>query len=213
MYSTTRMESNGAQGRKQVKSALVRGDGPFPNNDRLPLLLYDGVFAGGETHTGEKSPAHRAVQSQAGRPSDPGRSRPRPASLASAIEDRFRAHGWGNSWRDGVYGTHHYHSEAHEALGVYAGRARVQFGGERGPVFEVRAGDALVIPAGVAHKRLDSSGDFGVVGAYPPGQSPDMCYGVKGERPASDERIARVSGPQTDPVFGGDGPLLELWGG
>ena len=208
MYSTTRMQSNRAQCRKQVKSALVRGDGPFPNNDRLPLLLYGGVFAGRETHTGGKSSACAAVQSQAGGPSDPGRSRPHPASLASAIEDRFHAHGWGNSWRDGIYGTHHYHSAAHEALGVYSGRARVQFGGGRGPVFEVR-----VIPAGVAHKRLDSSGDFGVIGAYPPGQSPDMCYGVQGERPGSDERIARVSDPQTDPVFGGDGPLLELWGG
>ncbi len=106
---------------------------------------------------------------------------------------------------------HHYHSTAHEALGVYAGSARVQLGGESGPVFEIRAGDVVVIPAGVAHKRVASTAEFGVVGAYPDGQRPDMCYGSDGERPGTDENIRRVPAPRKDPVFGDEGPLLDVW--
>ena len=77
----------------------------------------------------------------------------------------------------------------------------------------VAAGDVVVIPAGVAHRRLRSTPDFGVVGAYPQGQRWDMCYGKKGERPGTDRNIARVPDPGTDPVYGGEGPLLELWSG
>ena len=69
----------------------------------------------------------------------------------------------------------------------------------------------MVIPAGVAHKKLKASGDFRVVGAYPAGQSPDMCYGRDEERPRADENIDRVPKPDADPVLGGSGPLQSLW--
>jgi uncharacterized protein YjlB len=136
---------------------------------------------------------------------------PSVGEFASAVEAAFHRNGWGDSWRNGIYGTHHYHSTAHEALGVYAGSARVQLGGESGPVFEIRAGDVVVIPAGVAHKRLSSTADFAVVGAYPDGQRPDMCYGSSGERPRTEENIRRVPAPGKDPVFGDGGPLLDAW--
>ena len=96
-------------------------------------------------------------------------------------------------------------------LGVFSGAARVQFGGENGVVLEVRAGDVVVIPAGVSHKNLGASRDFGVVGAYPKGQRWDMQYGKPGERPAADARIARVDMPAADPVLGETGPLVSLW--
>jgi uncharacterized protein YjlB len=105
----------------------------------------------------------------------------------------------------------HYHSTAHEVLGVYHGSARVQLGGERGVVQEVHPGDVLVIPAGVAHKKLGSTADFGVVGAYPEGQDWDMNYGRLGERPRADSNIARVPLPKADPVCGPDGPLTVHW--
>ena len=39
-------------------------------------------------------------------------------------------------------------------LGVYRGSAEVQFGGKHGVVHEIRHGDVVIIPGGVAHKKL-----------------------------------------------------------
>ena len=130
---------------------------------------------------------------------------------SNKIESILDANGWGGSWRNGVYGYHHYHSTAHEVLVCYRGEATVQFGGERGISAALQAGDTVVIPAGVAHKKLDASRDFAVVGAYPPGQHWDMNYGKAGERPKADENIARVPLPKTDPLFRENGPLLKHW--
>ena len=127
------------------------------------------------------------------------------------IEEVFHSNRWGRSWRNGIYPYHHYHSTAHEVLGVYKGNARVQFGGEKGPILAVETGDVVIIPAGVAHKNINSSQDFRVVGAYPAGQSWDMNYGKPGERPAADQNIAEVPDPKADPVYGSESPLLELW--
>ncbi len=132
---------------------------------------------------------------------------------AAAFETVFGAHGWEGSWRNGIFPYHHYHSTAHEVLGVYRGTARVQLGGEDGIAVEVHPADVLILPAGVAHKNLDSSDDFGVVGAYPAGQDWDVNYGRAGERPRADERIGRVDLPKEDPVFGAEGPLTEYWAG
>jgi uncharacterized protein YjlB len=160
---------------------LIEDDGTFPNNGRLPLLAYQGVL---------DLPA-----------GDPARG----------AEELFDAHNWEGSWRNGIFSYHHYHSTAHEVLGVYGGKARVQLGGPEGPKFEVRRGDVIVIPAGVAHKNLGSSLDFRVVGAYPAGQRPDMNYGKTNERPQADSNIAKVGLPKLDPVFGDTGPLIGLW--
>lgn len=131
--------------------------------------------------------------------------------LAVVFQRLFEGNGWNDTWRNGIYTYHHYHSTAHEVLGIYRGSASVQLGGEHGIIQEVRAGDVIVIPAGVAHKNLGSSRDFGVVGAYPYGQDWDMNYGKRGERPRTDENIARVSLPKMDPVYGTAGPLIDKW--
>lgn len=127
------------------------------------------------------------------------------------FEALFEANGWPAAWRASVFPYHHYHSTAHEALGVASGSARLMLGGPEGRVFEVVSGDVIVIPAGVAHRRLESSGDFLVVGAYPPGQSWDLLRGEPGERPMADRNIAGVQLPKTDPVAGAGGPLLRQW--
>jgi uncharacterized protein YjlB len=134
---------------------------------------------------------------------------PRDAVTPEALERLFAANGWPPAWRSSVYTFHHYHSTAHETLGIARGEARLMLGGPEGQKFEVRAGDVIVIPAGVAHKRLSSSGDFLVVGCYPPGQDWDLLRGEPGDRPQADKNIARVPLPETDPV---GGPLVERWG-
>lgn len=91
------------------------------------------------------------------------------------FEKLFGENGWTGSWRNGIFGFHHYHSTAHEALGCYGGRALVQFGGPGGIQAEILAGDAVFVPAGTGHCLLDSQGDFHVVGAYPAGTYPDLC--------------------------------------
>lgn len=130
---------------------------------------------------------------------------------ATACERMFAANGWPDSWRNGIYPHHHYHSTAHEVLGIAAGSARVRFGGENGATVEVKAGDVVVIPAGVAHKRESASADLLVIGSYPNGQHPDIN---RAETARHDEALARIEEvplPASDPVTGGEGPLLDCW--
>jgi uncharacterized protein YjlB len=133
------------------------------------------------------------------------------ATDAGTCEALFGANGWGGHWRSQILYEHHFHSTAHEALGIVAGRASVMLGGPGGERFEVRAGDVLVLPAGTGHCRRESSDGLLVVGAYPPGQSWDMRYGDPGEHDEVLANIAAVALPETDPVAGATGPLLEIW--
>jgi uncharacterized protein YjlB len=135
-----------------------------------------------------------------------------PNDPASAWEEVFAANGWDRSWRNGVYSFQHFHSTAHEVLGCYSGSARVLFGGEQGAVVEVTAGDAVLIPAGVGHKNLGASDDFGVVGAYPPGPSWDLMRAASSEYDQAQTNIAAVPRPPADPLYGPKGPLLQHWG-
>ena len=130
---------------------------------------------------------------------------------ATACEEMFARNGWPDSWRNGIYPYHHYHSTAHEVLGIARGQARVRLGGENGQTVELRAGDVVVIPAGVAHKRESASGDLLVIGSYPKGQHPDMCRAEPDRRDGARAKIEAVPLPAADPVTGGAGPLLDCW--
>lgn len=130
---------------------------------------------------------------------------------AGAIEQVFARNGWTGAWRDGVYPFHHFHSTAHEVLGVARGRARVRFGGPEGAALELGAGDAAVIPAGVGHCNEGASDDFLVVGAYPGGAAWDVRRGEPAERAEVLRNLAAVTLPETDPVHGAGGPLVRLW--
>ena len=148
-------------------------------NSRLAVLIYRGVIA-------TESP-----------------------NKAGGFDRLFEANGWRGIWRDGVYDFHHYHSNAHEVLGIAQGKATLQIGGERGRAVDVEAGDALVLPAGTGHRRIRQSENFVVIGAYPPGQEHyDIC---RERSPEAELRIEKVKLPQSDPIGGADGPLLRLW--
>ncbi|MCH9675075.1 MAG: cupin [Gammaproteobacteria bacterium] len=126
-------------------------------------------------------------------------------ALAEGFESRFTEHGWPGGWRNGIFSFHHFHSNAHEVLGVYHGTSNVQFGGDTGPIFTVTAGDVIIIPAGVAHNKVDAN-PLSVVGSYPAGQTPDTC------RPHDKEstKVSHAPMPKSDPFFG-VGPLQEHW--
>jgi uncharacterized protein YjlB len=166
----------------RLESYHFQDDGVFPNG-RYPALIYRGVLD-------------------------------QNVDLARSFDSLFARNGWTNSWRNGLYTFHHYHSTAHEVLGIYRGSVRIALAGpgRGGRVIELRAGDVVVVPAGLAHKNERQSHDFGTVGAYPRGTSYDMMYGKKGERPLADRNIARVPIPGSDPVEGPRGSLPHLWG-
>lgn len=166
---------------EKIITKLLTDDGQFPNNASLPLLLYKDAFV-----LAEEDPALE-------------------------IEERFMKNGWGGMWRNGIYDFHHYHSTAHEVLGVYSGWADVQLGGATGIKVRLEKNDVVLIPAGVAHKNLGQSSDFRVVGAYPYGQQWDMNYGKAGERPVTDRNISEVPLPENDPVYGHSGPVVDHW--
>lgn len=166
----------------EPETLWFKSDGAFPNNPELPVLVY-----------------RRAIKAES-------------PPLADEMEDRFRENAWSGCWRWGVYDFHHFHSKAHEVLGVANGTAQLQLGGPIGSIVEVEAGDVVVLPAGTGHKNVGASEDFMVVGAYPKGQENyDMRRGDASELDAAVANIRSTPLPETDPVFGRSGPLRELW--
>ncbi len=131
---------------------------------------------------------------------------------AAAIERIFTANRWPAAWRAPVFPFHHFHSDAHEVLGVAEGETRVQFGGPNGQVLTVRAGDVVVVPAGVGHCRQSQSDGLVIVGAYPDNTAHrDLRRGDPAEHSEVVHNVGAVPLPPSDPVGGPDGPLCRLW--
>lgn len=135
-----------------------------------------------------------------------------PEAGADWLEEKFAENSWTNSFRWRVYDYHHYHSNTHEALGVYAGEALLQLGGEDGAQIEVRPGDVIILPAGTGHKSLRHNDAFKVVGAYPEGIEPDLIK-ITDPRPKDvREKVDQLPLPENDPLYGkSDNGLLSLW--
>jgi uncharacterized protein YjlB len=136
---------------------------------------------------------------------------PLEGDAAQACQDRFAGHGWTGGWRNGLFSYHHFHTTAHEVLGIVRGEARVRFGGPGGRTVAVAAGDVVVVPAGVGHKNEGASPDLLVIGAYADGRERDLCRGGESSLPKQAATIAAVPIPDADPVAGRDGPLPQRW--
>ncbi|MCU5774504.1 cupin domain-containing protein [Erwiniaceae bacterium BAC15a-03b] len=131
--------------------------------------------------------------------------------IAAYFEQQFAQHGWSPRWRAPVFPYTHYHSNTHELLGVCEGWAEILFGGESGRMVTLRAGDAVLIPAGVGHRQVAASEEFFTVGAYPEGMEPDTLRDDQSKMALAIKNIQRVPMPPTDPITGGEGAVTELW--
>jgi uncharacterized protein YjlB len=165
---------------RKPHTVRFKDDGLIPNHPRWPLIIYRRAVDLDERH-------------------DP----------AAAIEDLFEVNGWNDTWRDGIYDYVHYHSQIHEVLGVARGKGRVRFGGHKGRIFKLKAGDVAILPAGTGHQCLSADDDFLVVGAYPRAGTYE-CTTVE-ERLRARMTIPKVPVPRKDPVYGASGPLSKLW--
>lgn len=165
----------------ELRRYWLYDDGRFPNNKDLPVLHYRQVLQFAWLF--------------------PSR----------AIKKLFKQNHWDNPWTHGLYTYHHYHRITHEVVGIYKGSATLQLGGVNGICVVVSKGDVLIIPAGVAHKNLETENSLKRVGAYPNGFTYDMNYGRPGEWPQTDLNIASLPVPERDPVFGFAGELQKYW--
>jgi uncharacterized protein YjlB len=166
---------------RKPHTVRFKDDGFVPNHPRWPLILYRSGVRFDDRY-----------------------------DSAAVIEDLFEKNGWGDTWRDGIYDYVHYHSRIHEVLGIARGKGRVRFGGRKGRIFTLKAGDIAVLPAGTGHQCLSANDDFLVVGAYPPSGTYDECTTVE-DRPRALKTIPKVPVPRKDPVYGARGSLSELW--
>ncbi|PKY01820.1 hypothetical protein P168DRAFT_292877 [Aspergillus campestris IBT 28561] len=161
--------------------------GTFVPNNRLPALVYRGVL-------------------------------PRPLSRESTKALCERNH-WERRGEWGAIWEAHFHPNTHECYGVLQGQSILVLGRERhaestgGVEVDVRAGDVVVVPAGVSHRSLSATDDYRYMGVYPeqcPRWRNDFCKGTEA-MDKLEEDIRKVIIPDHDPVYGLDGPLVVLW--
>lgn len=165
-----------------VSTYQFDNDGLIPNHPSWPMIVYRGAFVDVE------------------------------GDRAATIESVFHGNDWTHSWRNGIYSFPHFHSNAHEVLGIARGSAEVRFGGDAGDVFEIEAGDVALLPAGTGHQNLGSSSDLLVIGTYPPGcKDWTLCRGDETDRNRVLATIKSVPIPTSDPVVGSPGPVQKYW--
>src|SRR4051812_27559200 len=84
-------------------------------NNTLPALLFRGILA------------------------------PSAAGKGQRFRQAFKKNRWTGLWTDTIYDYTHFHSNAHEVLGIAEGKVTVRLGGEDGRLFRLKAGDMLVL--------------------------------------------------------------------
>ena len=165
-----------------VEHFVLNANEYFPNN-LLPVLLYRSALV-----------------------------LPRQKNRAAEITQQiFLRNNWGNTWRNGIYDFHHYHSNTHECLAIAMGTAEVILGGPGGRKEALTAGDVIILPAGTGHKCQQASEDFLCVGSYPQARDYDINHGTAEEWEQAQLNIEKVPLPKNDPLFGLEGFLKSFW--
>lgn len=165
-----------------IKTLDIRENEPFPNN-ALPVLYYPGAVAEltSTEDNGEK------------------------------VQAFLEKNGYSNGWIGSIFTYHHFHSNTHEVLACISGEAQVQLGGSNAEVYPFKKGDVMLLPAGVAHKLIEGTDDFQIVGAYPEGKEPDMQTEDVDYYEEMKVRISRLGIPKYDPVEKTQGGVFEYW--
>ena len=92
--------------------------------------------------------------------------------LATTFEKTFARNGWQGIWRNGIFDYHHYHTMAHEVLGIARGQGVVMLGGPASREVKLAAGDCLILPAGTGHCRCRPATISSSLGAIRPDRTP-----------------------------------------
>src|SRR5215469_9789270 len=100
---------------RKPQTYWFRDDGLIPNHPKWPLIFYKSAIR-----------------------------LPKSLDPAAVFEELFASNGWVDSWRDGIYDYVHYHSRIHEVLGIARGSGEVQFGGPKGRILILKAGDVAI---------------------------------------------------------------------
>jgi|SRR5690625_936391 len=165
-----------------VETIYIQENLPYPNHD-LPVLYYS-----------------KGMEDLANSP-----------DAAQKVKEHLENNGYTNSWVNGIFSYHHFHSNTHEVLVCISGEAMVQLGGPEKDTYRFEKGDVLLLPAGTAHKKIEASEDFQIIGAYPDGIEPDMEKGENENFQELRERIASVPIPESDPLQGVEGAVMKFW--
>jgi uncharacterized protein YjlB len=168
-----------ASSEARIETFRLKPNAWVPNNQCLPVIVYRQAFD------------------------------PDTADLTGHIDRCFARHAWPVQWHDGVFDYHHFHSTAHEVLGVLAGAAELIVGGPGGRALRIETADVMLLPAGTGHCLMTRENAFQVAGGYPQGQQWD----IRRDALTADELRAMeaLPFPPCDPVYGKRGPLIEHW--
>lgn len=165
-----------------VKVITLQENFPYPNND-LPVLLYPTILQ-------ELLGAHFSDQ-----------------DVLAYLEQ----HNYSNGWTGGIHPFHHFHATVHEVTACVSGEAKIQLGGPDAEVLSFSKGDVALLPAGTAHKKIEATNDFQIVGAYPNGEDFDMEKGDEDRFEELKNVSKQVQVPTFDPIHGKNGAVQKYW--
>lgn len=121
------------------------------------------------------------------------------AEVTQNLERLFAENGWSGLWRNGVFDYQHYHTGAHEVLGIGCGSGKCRC--------------ALAIAWCCLRVRVIKTLDRRQISSSLGHIPPDRHADIQRAKPSSEQldTIADVGLPSSDPVQGPSGLLTTAW--